>query len=176
MRKRIGWVALLSVAMLVAALYTAKRVAATPANGFTSTSLTPVPGRFGDINTFNKFPANAGDDDNIIWLSMQKTKGASDLYVQNNVWQPGGDTGWHTHLGPSLITVTAGTVTEYDAHDPSCTPHVYTVGMGFVDPGAGHVHIIRNEGTEVAQTIAVQLIPAGQPRRIDAASPGNCPF
>jgi len=24
-----------------------------------------------------------------IWLSRQKTRGASDVYVQNNVWQPG---------------------------------------------------------------------------------------
>src|SRR5215211_6166590 len=42
------------------------------------------------------------------WLSIQKTKGPSDLYVQNNVWAPGGTTGWHTHPGHSLIIVTAG--------------------------------------------------------------------
>jgi len=53
---------------------------------------------------------------------------------------------------------------------------VYTVGMGFVDPGGGHVHIIRNEGAVVAQTITVQLIPANAVRRIDVADPGNCPF
>jgi hypothetical protein len=55
--------------------------------------------------------------------------------VQNNVWQPGGTTGWHTHPGHSLIIVTAGTVTAYEGNDPDCTPHVYTQGMGFVDPG-----------------------------------------
>ena len=49
---------------------------------------------------------------------MQKTKGASDLYVQSNVWAPGGTTGWHTHPGHSLIIVTAGTVTAYDGDDP----------------------------------------------------------
>jgi len=107
---------------------------------------------------------------------LQGTKGQSDLYVQSNVWEPGGSTGWHSHPGHSLITVTAGTVTVYEGDDPSCTPHVYTVGMGFVDAGGSHVHIIRNEGTIGAQTIAVQLIPAGQPRRIDAADPGNCHF
>ena len=57
-----------------------------------------------------------------------------------------------------------------------CKPHVYTQGMGFVDPGGDHVHIIRNEGTVEASTVAVQLIPAGQPRRIDVADPGNCDF
>ena len=68
------------------------------------------------------------------------------MYVQNNVWVPGGTSGWHTHPGHSLIIVTAGTVTTYEADDPECTPHAYTVGMGIVDPGGGHVHNIRNEG------------------------------
>jgi hypothetical protein len=58
----------------------------------------------------------------------------------------GGTTGWHTHPGHSLIIVTAGAVTAYEGNDPSCKPTVYTVGMGFVDPGGGHVHNIRNEG------------------------------
>jgi hypothetical protein len=48
--------------------------------------------------------------------------------------------------------------------------------MGFVDPGGDHVHIIRNEGTVEARTIALQLIPANAMRRIDVASPGKCPF
>ena len=42
--------------------------------------------------------------------------------------------------------VTAGTVTAYDGHDDTCAPHTYTVGMGFVDAGGDHVHVIRNEG------------------------------
>jgi hypothetical protein len=73
---------------------------------------------------------------------------------------------------------TAGTVTAYDGNDPSCTPHVFAAGTAFVDPGGSHVHIIRNESTtDVVQTIAVQLLPAGQPRRIDVTpAPGDCPF
>ena len=43
-----------------------------------------------------------------VWHSTQKTKGDSDLYVQSNVWIAGGTSGWHTHPGQSLITVTAG--------------------------------------------------------------------
>jgi quercetin dioxygenase-like cupin family protein len=66
--------------------------------------------------------------------------------VQSNVWQLGGSTGWHTHPDNSLIVVTAGTVTNYERQDPDCKPHVYTQGMGFVDPGGGHVHTIQNEG------------------------------
>jgi uncharacterized cupin superfamily protein len=100
----------------------------------------------------------------------------SDLYVQKNVWRPGGSTGWHTHPGQSLVVVTEGTVTDYEGDDPECKPAVYTQGMAFVDPGGDHAHLIRNEGTSVAQTIAVQLIPEGAARRIDAPDPGNCHF
>ena len=111
-----------------------------------------------------------------LWLSRQKTKGLSDVYVQSNVWAPGGSTGWHTHPGHSLIIVTAGTVTNYEGHDPDCKPHVYKTGMAFVDPGGDHVHTIRNEGIVEAKTIAVQFIPADAARRIDVADPGNCHF
>jgi hypothetical protein len=98
------------------------------------------------------------------------------VYVQSNVWDPGGTTGWHTHPGHSLIIVTAGVITAYEGDDPTCTPHVYTPGMGFVDEGGGHVHVLRNEGTVEASTIAVQLIPASATRRIDAPNPGHCSF
>ena len=89
---------------------------------------------------------------------------------------PGGSTGWHTHPGHSLIIVTAGTVTAYEGDDPSCTPTKYTVGDGFVDPGGDHVHLIRNEELLDAQTIAIQLIPTGVTRRIDATAPTACGF
>lgn len=187
MRRRLTWLVLLSATIVITALYHAKRVHATPPEGFVGTTI--AVGRLGEIDVFNHFiPPDTGHDrhdrhDKDIWLSWQRTKGASDMYVQSNVWQPGGSTGWHTHPGHSLIVVTAGTLTAYDGHDPDCKPKVYTVGMGFVDPGAGHVHLIRNEGTIPASSIAVQLIRAhpdgsssAADRRIDVADPGNCSF
>jgi len=131
-------------------------------------------GTFGEIDVFNHLIPKGGTGQ--VWLSWQKTKGSSDLYVQQNTWQGGGTTGWHTHPGHSLIMVTAGTVTAYEGDDPNCTPHVYSQGMTFVDAGGDHVHIIRNEANAEAQTIAVQLVPKGAPRRIDAPDPGNCHF
>jgi hypothetical protein len=176
MRRKLTWLGLLGAAMVVTALY-AGNVLATPADRFTGTPL--AQGRFGEIDVFNHFiPPNIQQDRHKrdVWLSWQKTKGMSDLYVQSNVWLPGGSTGWHSHPGHSLIVVTAGTVTAYEGDDRRCKPHVYTQGMGFVDPGGDHVHILRNEGTVEARTIAVQLIPAGAVRRIDAEDPGNCTF
>jgi quercetin dioxygenase-like cupin family protein len=173
MRRKSSCLILMSAVIVVLALYVRKLAAtpATPPPGFTSTTL--AKGLFGGIDVFNQYvQPNAN-----VWLSLQKTKGDSDVYVQANTWQPEASTGWHTHPGHSLVTVTAGTVTVYEGDDPDCKPHVYTAGMGFVDPvSGGHVHIVRNEGTVAASAIAVQVIPSGQPRRIDAPDPGNCHF
>ena len=170
MQRRLMWVVLLSAAIMLTALFHASPAWATPANGFTSTPL--AQGQFDQFNVFNSFVLPNSQ----VWLSRQRTKGLSDGAVLVNVWQPGGSTGWHTHPGHTLIFVTAGTVTQYQSDDPNCTPHVYTAGMAFVDEGGAHVHIVRNEGSVPAQVIAIRLIPAGQPGRIDAPAPGNCPF
>jgi predicted metal-dependent enzyme (double-stranded beta helix superfamily) len=176
MHKNVAWFVVCGLAVAITALRDAPTVHATPASGFTATTL--AKGTLAEFEVFNaslmaKREEAHGREP---WLSLQKTKGSSDLYVQSNVWQPGGTTGWHTHPGHSLIVVTAGAVTAYDGDDVDCKPHVYTQGMGFVDPGGGHVHVIRNEGPVVAQTIAVQLIPAAASRRIDAEDPGHCQF
>jgi hypothetical protein len=171
MRRKLMSVLVVGGVCAGASAYVAK-VMATPASGFTSTSL--AVGRLAEFSVMHKLvlddpdPANAKKH---VWHSTQKTKGDSDLYVQSNLWVPGGTSGWHTHPGHSLITVTAGTVTAYEGHDPTCTPKIYTVGMTFVDEGGEHVHVIRNEGAIEARTITVQLLPAGATRRIDA--PGN---
>lgn len=178
MARPLAWPLVFALAALAFAFGLAPgRVGASPSSGFTATTL--ARGSFADIAV--QHTALAGRDPGAggrgtPWISMQRTMGASDLYVQNNVWAPGGTTGWHTHPGHSLITVTAGTVAVYEGDDPTCTPHYYTVGQGFVDEGGDHVHVIRNEGAVEAKTVAVQLIPAGATRRIDASGPSACPF
>jgi hypothetical protein len=177
MRRKAVWVAMFGISLVGATAYVAT-VLATPASGFVGTTV--AVGRFDDIDVMNNVLVNSLDESGHPrkhpWLSLQKTKGSSDLYIQNNVWAPGGSSGWHTHPGHSLIIVTAGTVTAYEGDDPSCAPHVYTAGMGFVDPGGGHVHVLRNEGLVEARTMTVQLIPAGATRRIDADAPAGCSF
>ena len=191
MRQRFTALAVFSAAIVVGVLSYSAHVWATTANGFKATTI--ATGTFEEFEVFNHSilpnPTGDGDndrDDKTVWLSMQKTKGSSDLYVQSNVWQsvsPTGvvaSTGWHTHPGHSLIIVTSGTITEYET---DCRPHVYTFVPGqpaptLIDPGHGHVHIIRNEGSVPASTIAVQLVPYDPNkanRRIDAAAPANCP-
>jgi uncharacterized cupin superfamily protein len=162
-------VVLAVIAVGVAAF--AGKVRATPSNPPLFSSSTIARAQLGELDIKSKTDAD-------VWKMMLKTKGLSDLYVQQNVFKPGATSGWHTHPGPSLIIVTQGTVTVYEGDDPTCTPHQYSAsqGTGFVDVGGGAVHVIRNEGTVDAQTIVVQMIPAGAPRRIDAPDPGNCSF
>jgi len=186
MRNKLTWVVLFSAAIGVAAMFYVGKVSATPATGFKATTI--ATGTFDEINAFNQSSKNelpAGFDGDV-WLSLQKTKGRSDLYVQSNVWPAVNpttgavaSTGWHTHPGHSLIIVTSGSITDYMA---DCIPHVYTFVLGqpaptLVDPGSGHLHIIRNEGSVPASTIAVQLVPydpAKANRRIDAPAPETC--
>jgi quercetin dioxygenase-like cupin family protein len=161
------WIWALLVGVLGAAVY-GGTVLATPSVGVSTT----IYGQstFGDIDLNAKtIPAD-------IWQAKLKTKGASDVYVVDNKLAVGGTTGWHTHPGPSLILVVAGSVTNYTSDDPTCAGQVYNAGDGFIDPGQGEVHTLWNRGTVPAETIAVQLLPQGAVRKIDASAPGNCPF
>jgi len=111
------------------------------------------------------------------WNLKLKAKGDSDLYVTQHTFPVGAHTGWHTHPGPSLITVISGALTVYEASDPTCTPKIYTAGQSFTDIGCGDVHLVRNEGGVIAQDVAVQIVPKGAPRRIDVTpAPSNCPI
>lgn len=173
MRNALGWMLLLSGTLL------AGTAQATDPKGFKGVTL--ASGAFEDLNLWNHWflsPPTGRSSHHMhnLWYAHLRTHGTSDLYVQDNTWEAGGSTGWHTHPGASLIIVTQGTVTAYEGDDPSCTPHVYTVGDTFVDSGGGHVHLIRNETAIAAKTIAVQLVPHGPMRRLDAPAPGNCPF
>ena len=170
MKAVIGWVG----AMLLAVGMLGGRVLATDPHGFSGTTV--VSGRFEEIDVkHHTIPAD-------FWQARLKTQGQSDLFVQSNVWQPGGTTGWHSHPGPSLVVITAGLVTTYEGDDPDCAPRIYgggsPLGNTFVDDGGTHVHVIRNETSTEARGFAVQLIPPLGPsgRRTNAPHPLNCPL
>ena len=113
-----------------------------------------------------------------IWLAWLQTHGASDLYVVDNKFTPnGGTSGWHSHPGPSIVFVVAGTVTNYSSDEPGCAPQRYTAGQSFVDSGGDDQHKIVNEDPSVtAETIAVQILPAGAQRRSEPPPPPGCPL
>jgi quercetin dioxygenase-like cupin family protein len=150
---------------LAAASLIAAPAGATPSSGFSAEQLAK--------GTYAPMQLTADKEGK--WDLQLKTKDSSDVYVVRNTITPGGYSGWHTHPGPSLITVTAGQITIYEG-DGLCQPKVYGVGDGAVDLGSGHLHNIKNEGAVNAVTVVVQIIQEGAGRRVDADQPNNCNF
>lgn len=155
----IGAMALLASPLIAAPAH------ATPASGFTAVQ--QWKGDFG--------PMLVKGEKTGTWDVKLTTKGASDVYVTRNSIAVGGHSGWHMHPGPSLITVAVGEITVYDSSDPLCTPKTYRAGEGLIDTG-DHAHLVKNESGAVAETVAVQFLPDGSTRRIDASPPNNCTF
>lgn len=98
-----------------------------------------------------------------------------DVAVQSIAFSPGGQSGWHKHPGPVFILVVQGTMTFYESDDPHCRPIVRSAGQGYLDAGE-NAHIARNETQHDAQTVVTYFAPPGATLRIDAPTPGNCPF
>jgi quercetin dioxygenase-like cupin family protein len=138
----------------------------------TSTPPQPITTVLGGPTTFDPFQVNAHNIPADTWHAKLKTHGTSDVYVVDNKFASGASTGWHSHPGPSLILVTAGTITNHMADN--CSGQTYSAGTGFIDPGGGDVHMLTNGASGPAETIAVQLLPHGAVRKTPAQPPARC--
>ncbi|MEO5704045.1 MAG: cupin domain-containing protein [Candidatus Limnocylindrales bacterium] len=134
---------------------------------------TPGSGAAGTILSVGTLPAGVKLKTPALKLS---TRDDVQVVTQTIKIVPGGHTGWHSHPGPVIVTIAAGTMTFYDADDPTCSAGTYATGDSFVDRGGGHVHIARNEGTVDLVLYATYLIPVGAGIRTDIPNPGTCPF
>ena len=169
--KKIRTLLLLIAPALVVGAFTPVPARATLGCGTTNMNLlSPVPAGF--------FPDGLLDlmcrelpGTRLPWYLHTNIRGDSDVYVTQVTFQAGGQTGWHSHPGPSLITVTKGTLTVYKA---DCTSTTYSAGESFTDIGCGDVHNVVNETGEEAIDVAVQIVPHGAMRRIEVDDPG-CP-
>jgi len=163
--------ALLAAGAVVAWALAATPALATPASGFTAVQQWKGVYPLLQINTESDRHKDKDDK----WDVKLMTKDTSDVFVTRNAIEVNGQSGWHSHPGPSLITVTVGEITAYDSDDPLCSPKRYSAGQGFVDSG-DHAHILRNESGAPAETVAVQFLATGSTRRVDEPAPGNCNF
>jgi quercetin dioxygenase-like cupin family protein len=188
LRLTLGALAGASLCAAAAFLYLPRLALATPALNFNSEILArssfeqiaigiehhPHRGKRGSDWRFKDNDDDVDENDRFrVRITAQEP---SDVYVVRNTVPPGGYSGWHTHPGPSIVSVKSGTATVYEGDDPSCTPHTYPAGSGFVDEGGGHVHMVSNEGTDTLEVVAFQIVPAGSTRRVDMPSPGGCRF
>lgn len=80
-----------------------------------------------------------------------------DVAVVQVTFEPRGHTGWHTHRGPVLVTVTSGQVTHVMG---DCSRHTYTVGQSFVEERRD-LTIVRNTGDVTATVVGTFLVPVG---------------
>jgi hypothetical protein len=101
---------------------------------------------------------------------------AGETVVQQIIFGPGGQGGWHTHPGPAVILVKSGVLTIFSGEGTGCTSRSYSAGQALVDSGQGHVH--RPANLSATQNVEVWVtyfdVPPGGAFRIDAANPGNC--
>src|SRR5262245_36405742 len=132
---------------------------ATPPKDFIATSIVG-PVAVDDLDTIH----NTRD-----YGVMIKSRGESDVYVTHLKIAPGGHGGWHSHPGPSIISVRAGTATFYDECN-DFEPQTFSTGTGFVED-ADCVHLLANEGDVDLEVIVIQIVPRGAPRRIDEEAP-----
>jgi len=112
------------------------------------------------------------------WQMQIKAKPAFEMAVQRIKFNSGGQSGWHRHPGPVFIQVVYGQMTFYQADDPTCSPIVRSAGEGYLDLGE-HAHIARNQTADSAINVVTYFAPPGTTTaglKIDADSPGNCPF
>src|SRR5450755_3002211 len=97
------------------------------------------------------------------------SKGPSDILQSKLVFQPGGETGWHTHPGPVVVVVKSGALTEY--HSNGCVT-VHPAGSVFFE-SEGEVHRAVNQTGEVIEVYATFISPAGSQPLQPAADPGG---
>jgi quercetin dioxygenase-like cupin family protein len=98
-------------------------------------------------------------------IKLQDSSSPGDVVVQRFILAPGGQSGWHIHPGPAVVTVKSGELT-LDQED--CSNATYSAGQVAVE-STGQVHRVRNLGTANLEFWVTFLdIPVGSPQRIEA--------
>src|SRR5690349_481865 len=68
------------------------------------------------------------------------------------------------YAGVPRLIVTSGQLTFYEYDDPTCSPHVYSAGQGFVDYGNGHIGV-NQDPSDPASDVTVAVTYVGGPFR-----------
>lgn len=149
--------------------------------GVRSDATTPTCAVGADANSLPEGAAGSGISFNVPSGIVQRATfgaGASitssaerDVFVQHQVYQPGGHSGWHSHPGETVIYVESGTMSFYTG---DCVRHNFTAGQGAIEPG-GHLALARNEGTvPLVLRVVYFNVPVGGSPRIDQPEPSTC--
>jgi quercetin dioxygenase-like cupin family protein len=105
-------------------------------------------------------------------IKLQDSSSPGDVVVQHFIQGPGGQSGWHLHPGPAIITVISGELTLEQANN--CSTTTYSAGQVAVEE-AGLIHRARNASTtnDLDFWVTFLDVPVGSPQRIEAeTTPG----
>lgn len=84
----------------------------------------------------------------------------AEVTVEHDSFPAGTSSGWHSHGGPIFVAVVTGAVTTYEKNDPTCTPHVYPAGTGFMEQ-PGDIHDARNQTAAASDIYVEYIMPPG---------------
>jgi quercetin dioxygenase-like cupin family protein len=99
-----------------------------------------------------------------------QTKDPVDVRVQTLRMAPGATTGWHSHPGFVIVSITEGTQTLYSA---DCSSRLASAGESFIETGDEPM-LARNETASDVVLVVTFVAPRGVPFRTDQPNPG-CP-
>jgi quercetin dioxygenase-like cupin family protein len=105
-------------------------------------------------------------------IKLRDSSSPGDVVVQHFIQGPGGQSGWHLHPGPAILTVTSGELTIDQAMD--CSSETFSAGQVAVEE-ARMIHRARNASTtnDLEFWVTFLDVPVGSPPRIEAeTTPG----
>jgi quercetin dioxygenase-like cupin family protein len=151
--------------LVLAALGVATAAFATPPLGFI---LNQILAKGVITSNINENVQITRDQDGTVnpWGAEVQAHGATDFYMQHLVLAPGGYSGWHSHPGILIGTVTSGSI---DFYDQNCIKK--TVNAGDVYFETGTAHGIANSGSVNADLSISYLIKHNAPRRVEENAP-----
>jgi quercetin dioxygenase-like cupin family protein len=155
----------LQLAGITAAIVIAGVALATPTVGLIYNNILATGTANRDIHT-HAYVAVAGSDD--AFNVELETEGASNFVVQDAIFSPGGTTGWHTHPGVLLLSLTSdsGPIDWYDA---KCAKHVYQPGDSWTEGTT--LHDVVNNSSLNAHLVVTYVIAKGMNKRTDQPAP-----
>jgi quercetin dioxygenase-like cupin family protein len=97
-------------------------------------------------------------------IKLRDSSRPGDVVVQKFVLAPGGQSGWHLHPGPAVVTVKSG---EFTLDQEDCSTATYSAGKVAVEP-TNDVHRVRNLGaTDLEFWVTFLDIPVASPQRLE---------
>jgi quercetin dioxygenase-like cupin family protein len=94
------------------------------------------------------------------------------VIVQTGDFVGGGTSGWHTHPGLTVVTVTDGSVTNHTGCAAAVT---YSKGQSFVEPPNTPIDVDNASATLAAHVIAALVVPDGMLPRTNVNAPDCTP-